>query len=69
MSVYVFLNNAFLLWCVNIQLHTFNSACLAKTCMIFKCMIMYSTVHLLKQYGFMADAENHRCERRDGIHS
>lgn len=23
---------------------------------------VYSTVHLLRQYGFMTDAENHECE-------
>lgn len=23
---------------------------------------VHSTVHLLRQYGFMTDAENHQCE-------
>lgn len=43
MSIYVFWYNAFLLWCVNIQLHTFGCECLAKTSITFKCMIMICT--------------------------
>lgn len=38
-----FVNNASLLACANIQLHTFGAARLAKACMIFKCMIMMWT--------------------------
>lgn len=58
-----FLNNAFLLWCVNIQLHIFDSVCLAKTCVWYlkaRLWCASSAVHLLWQYGFMTDAENHQ---------
>lgn len=46
--VYMFLNNAFLLCCLSL-------------CMIFKCVIMMGTaLHLLRQYGFMRNAENYQ---------
>lgn len=38
-----FVNNASLLPCANVQLHIFGTACLAKACMIFKCVIMMCT--------------------------